>query len=190
MTPTGVARMAFRSPAFHLTLVLLLTAGTSAWWVDSIGGPGEVRARFGVAAPLASVCLHALLNVSPLPGDVVAIANGALYGVSLATGLNWLGWYLAAFVQFGIGRRAARDFDLAEQMGRLPAALRRFPIEHPAYLLIARLLPWAGGHLTTWIPGAAGVRVWRFAWCTAIAIVPASIGFAVVGAGAVQWLGR
>jgi uncharacterized membrane protein YdjX (TVP38/TMEM64 family) len=169
LTVADAARVALRSPALHAVLALFLAAAGSAWWIESIGGAARVRA--------------------PLPGDVVAIANGSLYGIALATALNWLGWYVAAFVQFSIGRRAARDFDLGEHLDRLPGFLRRFPVEHPAYLLIARLLPWAGGHVTTWIPGAAGVRVWRFAWCTAVAIVPASIGFSVVGAGAARWLG-
>jgi len=189
LTAGDAVRVALRSSALHAVLVLFLAAAASAWWIESIGGPARVRAQLGVAAPLASVILHVLLNISPMPGDVVAIANGSLYGVALATALNWLGWYIAAFIQFSIGRRAARDFDLGEHLDRVPRFLRRFPVEHPAYLLIARLLPWAGGHVTTWIPGAAGVRVWRFAWCTALAIVPASIGFSVVGAGAVRWLG-
>lgn len=185
----GATPALLRSPALYLTLGLFLVAIAATRWIDAIGGFGEVRGHFGLAAPVASVCLHALLNVSPLPGDVVAVANGALYGFAPAVGLNWLGWFIAAFVQFSIGRRAAKDFELQEQMQKLPAFLRRFPVEHPAYLLLARLLPWAGGHVTTWIPGAAGVRLSRFAWCTAVAIVPASIGFALVGVGATRWLG-
>lgn len=190
MTVAAAGRAALRSPALGAALLLFLTAVAAARWIDAVGGPEAVRSQLGVAAPVGSVCLHALLNVSPLPGDVVALANGALYGFVLAAVLNWLGWYVAAFVQFSIGRRAARDFDLDVHRARLPVFLRRLPVGHPAYLLLARLLPWAGGHVTTWIPGAAGVPVCRFAWCTALAIVPASVGFALLGSGAVEWLAR
>lgn len=189
MAIVASTRLALRSPTLRALLVLFAAAAGVAYWIDSIGGADRVRAEAGAIAPVLSLGAHVLLNVSPLPGDVVALANGSLYGVAMATVLNWLGWYIAAFIQFSIGRHAASDFDRIEHMRRVPGFLRRLPVGHPAYLLIARLLPYAGGHVTTWVPGAAGVRLWRFAWCTALAIIPASIGFAIVGARAIEWVG-
>ena len=85
--------------------------------------------------------------------------------------------------RFFLGRRLRGDFDLEPQLQRLPRFLRRFPVDHPAFLILARQVPWAGGHLTTLVPGAMGVPFLRNAWCNAIGIVPAAILTAGAGAG-------
>ena len=100
-----------------------------------------------------------------------------------ALGLNWLGWWLASHLEFFLGRRLRGDFDIERKLERLPRWLRRFPVEHPVFLIFARQVPWAGGHLTTLVPGAMGVPFFRSAWCNAIAIIPAAILTAGLGAG-------
>ena len=71
----------------------------------------------------------------------------------------------------------------APALARSPERLRRFPVGHPFFIIGARYVPYAGGHLSTLLPGALRVDLVRFAWCTAIAIVPSSLVVAAVGAG-------
>jgi uncharacterized membrane protein YdjX (TVP38/TMEM64 family) len=117
---------------------------------------------------------------------VIAIANGTIYGFWLGSVLNWLGWYIAAFIEFQVGRRANRDFDISAWISRAPRGLRRFPVGHPVFLIGSRLIPWAGGHISTLLPGAMGVPLGRFAWCAALAIVPPALLMAGIGAGLLQ----
>ena len=164
-----------------MALGLFIAAYAAALWTERIGGAQGIWSRYGALAPIISVPLHTVLAVSPIPSDAVPIANGPLYGLWLGAAFSWLGWYAAAFIQFGLGRRLGMDFELDSHRARMPPLLRRLPIAHPAYLIGARLLPWVGGHITTWLPGAAGVPLRRFAWCTALSIVPASVGWAYFG---------
>jgi uncharacterized membrane protein YdjX (TVP38/TMEM64 family) len=175
-----------RSRALYLVAGLCLVAFGLTRWVESLGGPAGIWERFGLVAPAVSVPVHAIVAVTPFPSDVVAIGNGTIYGFWLGSVLSWFGWYIAAFIEFQIGRRADRDFDIGAWIARAPASLRRFPVGHPAFLIGSRLIPWAGGHISTLLPGAMGVPLGRFAWCAALAIVPPAMLMSGIGAGLLQ----
>lgn len=172
-----------RSRAIWLALGLVFAGYLLIRWVESVGGPEAIRERYGILAPLITSSIQILVAPTPFPSDVICVAQGALYGFWLAVALNWLGWWIACHLEFLLGRRLRGEFDLERQLERLPRFLRRFPVDHPIFLIFARQVPWAGGHLTTLVPGAMGVPFLRNAWCNAIGIVPASILTAGAGAG-------
>jgi uncharacterized membrane protein YdjX (TVP38/TMEM64 family) len=173
----------FRSQVFYLVIGLCLVAFGLTRWVEYIGGPSSVWERFGLIAPAISVPVHAVVAVTPFPSDVLSVANGTVYGLWLGSFFSWLGWYIAAFIEFQIGRRARTDFPIEDWVGRLPKRLRQFPVDHPAFLIGSRFVPWAGGHISTLVPGAMNVDARRFAWCAAVAIAPPSFLMAAIGAG-------
>ena len=175
-----------RSPIFWIVLLILPAGYALVQWVDSVGGPEGIQTRFGALAPAVTGSLQFALTLTPFPTDLFSIAHGTLYGVWIAAPLNWTVWWLASIVEFSLGRRARTDFDLETEMQRLPGWLRRFPAEHPAFLILSRQIPWAGGHIATLVPGALGVSLRRFLWCSAIAILPGAIGLALLGAGLLQ----
>ena len=174
------------SKLFHATLGVLALAVCAIVWVDSIGGPVAFREQYGRTAPLLTVPVHCVLAILPLPTDPICIANGAVYGFWWGAALSWIGWYVAALAKFAIGRRARVEFDLKSRMQRLPSFLQRFPIHHPVFLIGARVVPYVGGNVSTFLPGAAGVSYRRHLWCSAIAIVPGSLVTAAVGVGLLQ----
>lgn len=179
----AMLRRVVTSQTIYFLLGLVLIGLFLARWVESLGGPAELWHRFGLLAPAVSVPIHAVLAVTPLPSDLMGIANGSVYGFWLGTMLSWIGWFLGSFIQYGIGRRLQKDFDLEGWMARSPERLRRFPVEHPVFIIGSRFVPYAGGHLATILPGAMGVKFSRFAWCTAVAIIPSSFVMTAIGAG-------
>lgn len=168
---------------FKASIALLLLAMTALWWVNSIGGLEEFRRQYGRTAPILTTPLHMAVASLPIPTDVFCVANGALYGFWIGALLSWIGWYGAALVKFSLGRRARQDFNVEAGMKKLPQFLQRFPVGHPAFLIGSRMIPWLGGNVSTYLPGAAGVPLSRHLWCSAIAIVPGALLTAGVGAG-------
>jgi uncharacterized membrane protein YdjX (TVP38/TMEM64 family) len=176
-------RALFTSGLFYLVAGILVIGVVLVQWVEALGGPAAIWVRFGMLAPMISVPLHIVVAVTPLPSDIMGVANGAVYGFWGGFILTWVGWFSASFVQYAIGRRMRQDFDVEGWLARSPARLRHFPVGHPVFIIGARYVPYAGGHLATLLPGALGVDLFRFTWCTAIAIVPSSLVVAAVGAG-------
>ena len=100
--------------------------------------------------------------------------------------MAWVGWMLAAFLQYELMRRTAEDFDFSGVQARMPSWLARFPVDHPAFLIVGRWLP-AGSHIVNSAAGALGVPLWRHAWCSAIAIIPMALTVSGVGTLIGEW---
>ena len=96
--PTPFAR---RWRSAGLTLAALLIPAALAWsgWLqaawrtlnaDSIAGVAAYVRGFGLWAPAISLLLMLLQSViAPLPGSIVAAANGVIFGVWWGTLLSW-----------------------------------------------------------------------------------------------------
>jgi uncharacterized membrane protein YdjX (TVP38/TMEM64 family) len=125
--------------------------------------------------------LQALAAFTPLFGEMIGVASAGLYGFWLGTAMSCAAWMLTALVQYGIARRTARDFDFDASLARLPAWLRRFPVDHPMFLIGVRLP--LGGPIVNAAAGIFGVSLWRHTWCAAVGILPRAMFFAGLGIG-------
>jgi len=176
-------RRIIRSRFVWIALAICVLGYFLYGWLDEIGGPKVFRERYGAIAPLISIPVMAVATISPFPSDLIAIANGSLYGFALGTLWSALAWWIAAQFQYLLGWQMRADLDLGEQTRSLPQWLRNFPVSHPLFLILSRQIPWAGGHVSTLIPAAAGVSYFRHAWCSAIAVFPGALLYAAIGVG-------
>ena len=175
-----------RWPARSRTLVLAVGVVAMAVFgadgLRSLGGVGALHERFGYWGLTFSVPIHIGAVVGVGGEELIAMANGLAYGLALGTLATWLGWYAGSLIQFGIGRTARADFEVERRMESMPGWLRSLPVSHPAFIILSRwLLPGVGGHVATLVPGAAGVAVGRFCWCTAIGTGIPSLGWTYAG---------
>ena len=154
--------------------------------LDRFGGPEAVRAEYGFAAAAILVPVHAIVAVTPFPGELIAVAHGAIYGFALGSVFSWAGWMLGALLEYSLFRRIASDVGDAAVTARLPVWLRRFSAHHLAFLIGACLVPF-GNHRVNAMAGSRVVPVWRFSWVTAVALVPFLVLFAAIAIGAAAW---
>ena len=175
-------RRALASRGLQVFVLALAVAWMGWTWLDASGGPEALRERYGWRAALVLVPLQALVSLSPFPGEMVALANGYLFGFWWGSFLIWLAWMMTAYAQYALVRRAAKDLDLDMGLDRLPGWIRRFPVDHPVFLIFARWLPY-GAHLVNSAAGAFRVPLWRFTWCAAIGIGVGAVVMAAIGNG-------
>jgi uncharacterized membrane protein YdjX (TVP38/TMEM64 family) len=164
-------KKALASPGVWLIAAVLVFAWLFYEWVESIGGPGVLRTRYGLWAMLVLVPVQALVAVSPFPSEVLVVANSLVYGFWVGSAMAWVGWMLAAYLQYFLARRTAHDLDIDVVRARLPRWLSRFPVHHPMFLIFGRWLPW-GPHLVNTAAGVFGVSLWRHGWCAGLATIP------------------
>ena len=179
----SLLRRLLASRALYAIVAVTIIGFVLLRWVENVGGPAGIWERYGLWAPAITVPMHALIAVTPFPSDVFGIASGAIYGFLWGTVLSWIGWFAASFLQYAIGFRAGKDFDVEGMIARSPSRLRRFPVHHPAFLIFSRYVPYIGGHLSTLLPGAVRVPLRRYAWCTALSIIPEALLMAGIGVG-------
>ncbi|MBX6426789.1 MAG: TVP38/TMEM64 family protein [Variibacter sp.] len=142
-----------------------------------------VNAHFA-AALLAYVGLYIAAVALSVPGAVwLTIAGGVLFGWLVGGLAAALGATVGATVIFVVVRHALHDFVQRRLGPRLAAIVRGFQADAFSYLLFLRLVPVFPFFLVNVAPALAGVRLLTFVAATAIGILPATLAFAVFGAG-------
>lgn len=131
-------------------------------------------------AAIASVLGMIAHSFLPIPGELLAVANGFAFGFVYGTALTWVGAMLGAILSFMIARQARPVLvGRARERQRIAAALNA-PV--PAItLLLVRLLPVVSFNLINYVAGVANVKLTTFLWTTGLGIVPASVISAAIG---------
>jgi len=169
-----------------LMLMAVFVAGYFAnRFLTSLGGPEKVMEVYGIWAPIVTIAVFAILNLSYFPVDLMAVANGAIYGVPLGATLTWIARMIVAVVEYYVGKQGARDLDLDIKLGKIPW-LNKFPVSHPLFLIGVRYVPYGGGHLANLVAGSRHVPWRRHLWTAAIAVALAAAVEAMVGAAIIS----
>jgi len=184
-SPDAAVHPALRSRGVQSAVASLVLGAAVIAWVELAGGPAGIRARYGIAAPAVWIPMQVVVHVTPL-GDFVpwAVLNGSMFGLWLGALTTWLAWLGSASAQYAIGRRTASELDWASKAARLPAWLRRLPLGHPVFLIVALSFPLMAGPINV-AAGAARVPFLRVLWCTAVGVLPPALFLAAVGVGIV-----
>jgi uncharacterized membrane protein YdjX (TVP38/TMEM64 family) len=140
----------------------------------------------GVAASILLMVVHSFV---PFPAEVVAMANGMLYGPVRGTAINWTGAMLGAWLAFGLARRLGRPFVQSVVAERHHRTLERFAAyEGGDLLLLSRFVPVISFNLINYAAGLTAISWWTFTWATGLGILPLTC--VMVLAGHHMWSGE
>lgn len=149
---------------------------------------------WGSAAAILSACLMLAHAVLPFPAELLAVANGMLFGFAPGLALTWASAMVSALASFALAR--IFGWPLVRRL-LSPASERRLgewvdEIDTPA-LLSVRLIPLIPFNLVNYAAGLTGVRPVTFTWTTAVGILPVTVASTLVGShmlepGPVLWL--
>jgi uncharacterized membrane protein YdjX (TVP38/TMEM64 family) len=133
-----------------------------------------------VLAPLFMI----VVAILPIPAEIPAMVNGMVFGVLAGTLVTWSGALVGALISFELAKRYGRP--VASRLLRARALERVDRVALSAGwpgLLAVRLIPTIAFTLVNWAAGFTAIPRWRFAWTTALGIVPGAILFTVTGSG-------
>lgn len=187
-----------RYPAFAYVIAALFAAivlggllaaglanepGWYAWWphVSRLEIEQFIRSfgPWGVAASIAVMVIHSFV---PFPAELVAIANGMLYGPVWGTVITWTGAMLGALLAFGLARMLGRPVVrrlLSETNNKLVDDWVR--VHAGGALLFSRFIPVIAFNLINYAAGLTTVSWWTFVWTTSLGILPLTTLMVVMG---------
>lgn len=138
-------------------------------------------------ASLGFVVAYILLVALSVPGAIwVTLAGGFLFGLFPGVIYNLIGATVGAILVFlaaraGIGAEVDAKI---KSSGGLAARMGRALAENEvSALLTMRLIPGMPFFLVNLIPAFVGTTLRRFAWTTALGMIPGAVVFTSVGAG-------
>lgn len=156
--------------------------------LDSVAAVENLIRSWGPWGMLASIALMILHSFVPFPAEILAIANGMLYGPVLGTALTWVGGMSGALLAFGCARLLGRPFVEKMVAAKRLERFDRWAHRHGGMtLLLARLVPVIAFNLLNYGAGLTRMSWWTFTWATAFGILPMCILMATVGASIFEW---
>ncbi len=137
---------------------------------------------WGMWSAAGSIVIMILHSFVPLPAEIIAMANGMVFGGFWGVVLTWVGAMLGAIISFGLARWLGQPLVRRVLPARHWDALQNWEADQgAAALLMARLIPVISFNLINYAAGLAGVKWPVFLWTTAIGILPLTILSVVLG---------
>lgn len=159
-----VARKAF--PEFYVS---------SAATVELIRSWGA----WGVVGSIGLMILHSFI---PFPAEILALANGIVYGSLWGFAITWIGAMLGAYLAFGIARLFGRPFVKMLIPEKHWEGLEAWSHnEGGITLLLSRFVPVIAFNLINYAAGLTHISWWTFTWATGIGILPLTVLLPVMG---------
>lgn len=164
--------------------VLLIALGRQAplqAWIESLGGTIEALGPWG---PAAFAGLYVLSTLLLLPGSLLTIAAGALFGAALGTATVSIASTLSASLAFLIARHFARDTitRLTERQPRFSAIDRAIGEQGWKIVGLLRLSPAMPFSVSNYLYGLTGIPFGSYVLVSWIAMLPGTFLYVYIGA--------
>lgn len=177
-----------RAPRLRLLALGALLA-TGAGLAALAGGPSrraleDAFVGSGILGAVAFALLYAVLALALVPGSVLTIAAGAIYGPVVGTLVAITGALAGATAAFALARRTAAESVQQIQSDRVGRVQRRLRDHGLPAIIALRLIPLVPFNVLNYMAGASAVSARDYVVGTAIGIVPGAIAFATLGATA------
>jgi uncharacterized membrane protein YdjX (TVP38/TMEM64 family)/rhodanese-related sulfurtransferase len=162
---------------------LLVAIGVAVAFRDRID-PAALEAwiaGFGLTAPLVFVAVYALASVLFLPGMIMTLAGGALFGPVWGTLINLLGATLGATAAFLVARYLGADWVSRRLGGRLKELVNGVEAEGWRFVAFVRLVPLFPYNLLNYALGLTRIRLLAYALATFVFMAPGAFAYTYVG---------
>ena len=168
-------------------LILMIILGLLALWTQggldfSPQGIETTIRSWGMWGIVAAIGLMVVHSFVPFPAELVAFANGMIYGPFWGTVITWVGAMLGALTAFGLARRLGRPF-----VERVVARHHWHRLDEWAardgwqVVLISRFIPVIAFNLINYAAGLTRLTWWQFIWTTGVGILPLTFLMVLMG---------
>jgi uncharacterized membrane protein YdjX (TVP38/TMEM64 family) len=135
----------------------------------------------GIWAPLLFIAVYAIAAVLFLPGSVLTLAGGALFGPVLGTFYNLTGATIGATLAFLIARYLASDWVADKAGGRLKQLINGVEGEGWRFVAFTRLVPLFPFNLLNYALGLTRIRLSHYLLATYTCMLPGAIAYTYLG---------
>lgn len=138
-------------------------------------------ASAGTAGPLLFMLLYALATVLFLPGSVVTLAGGALFGPVAGTFYNLTGATLGAALAFLVARHLAADSVAAKAGARTKRLMQGVEQEGWRFVAFVRLVPLFPFNLLNYALALTRIRFLPYVVTSYVAMLPGAVAYTYLG---------
>ncbi len=164
-----------------VVLALLIACGIWQRQIFSAEHLETLVTGFGPLAPLAFMALYVVSCMLALPGSLMTMLAGALFGPVLGAVYGLTGATIGATAAFLIARYIASDWVAAKAGGRLKQLVEGVESEGWRFVAFVRLVPLFPFSITNFAFGLTRLPVLPYASATFVCMAPGAVVFAYLG---------
>lgn len=123
--------------------------------------------------------------IAPIPGNVITITNGLVFGPFLGSLLSWISILIGSSVCFLISKTLGKPFATRIAGNGLERAERFFKRYGLHAVFVVRIMPLVPFDGVSYAAGLVGVPFSKFIAATALGIIPSVIVYSYIGSIAV-----
>ena len=169
----------------RISILLLLVAGIAAAifyreQFDATALENWVKDA-GSAGPLVFMLIYAIGTVFFLPGSVLTLAGGALFGPVLGTFYNLTAATIGAMISFIAARYLAHDWVEKKTGGRMKQLKQGVEGEGWKFVAFVRLVPLFPFNLLNYALGLTKIKFSHYSISTYIFMLPGAIAYTYLG---------
>ncbi|MDT8281561.1 MAG: VTT domain-containing protein [Gammaproteobacteria bacterium] len=135
----------------------------------------------GVLAPILFILIYALVTILFLPGSVITLAGGALFGPVLGTFLNLTGATLGAALAFLISRYLASNWIADKAGGKVKQLINGVEGEGWRFVAFVRLVPLFPFNLLNYALGLTKIKFMHYLLASYVFMLPGAIAYTWLG---------
>jgi len=135
----------------------------------------------GAAGPLVFMLIYTVGTVFFLPGSVLTLAGGALFGPVWGTVYNLTGATVGAAISFLAARYLAYDWVEAKTGGRMKQLKQGVEGEGWRFVAFVRLVPLFPFNLLNYALGLTRISTWHYVIASYIFMLPGAIAYTYLG---------
>lgn len=135
----------------------------------------------GFAGPIVFMMIYAIGTVFFLPGSILTVAGGAIFGPVLGTLYNLTGATIGATLAFLVARYLASDWVEQKVGGRLRQLKEGVEEEGWRFVAFVRLVPLFPFNLLNYAVGLTRIKLWHFVVTSYICMLPGAIAYSYLG---------
>ena len=135
----------------------------------------------GVAGPIVFMLIYILGTVFFLPGSVLTLAGGALFGPVWGTFYNLTAATIGAIISFIAARYLAHDWVEKKTGGRLKSLKQGVEGEGWKFVAFVRLVPLFPFNLLNYALGLTKIKLSHYSIATYVCMLPGAIAYTYIG---------
>lgn len=138
-------------------------------------------AHYGMLAPLVFIAIYILATILFLPGSVLTIVGGLIFGAFWGTIYNLIGAVIGATSAFLIARYLASDWVERKAHDKVKLLLRGVANEGWRFVAVLRLVPLIPFNILNYAFGLTRIGIISYTVASGIFMLPGTIAYTYLG---------
>ncbi|HWK96722.1 MAG TPA: TVP38/TMEM64 family protein [Pseudolabrys sp.] len=158
------------------------------WGVTTVSALQTRVASLGHWAPAGFILLYAISTVAGLPGGILDVVGGAVFGPVYGSLINLAGGTLGAAGAFLLARYVAADWVRRRAGPRVQKVMTSVEEDGWRFVAFVRLVPVIPYTIVNYMLGLTRIPFWHYVIATVVFMAPSTVAYTYIGHAGTQAL--